>query len=233
MGFFQGVSKKEAVSWALFDFANSSYSLLVMTFVFPLFFRDVIAGGGSAGDFWWGLTVSISILLGGILSPIVGAVADADGRRKSKFILFSVLSMIGTIALYFTGSGSLLFGILLFVVMNVCFEVALSLYDSFLLHVSTTENSGRISGLGWGLGYVGGIVAMLLFRPLYSGGYVGGLEERYLLTFPLTALFFFLFSLPAFFFLKEQYSSVAPRFQGLFSSVREGVRSLVSTLKNI
>ena len=198
--FFKGVNRKEAISWAFYDFANSSYSLLIISFVFPIFFREVIAG--SNGDFWWGLAVSISILIGGVASPIVGAIADHDSRRKRKFIMFGILAMVGTASLYFTGPNMLLLGLLLFIITNICFEIAQTLYDSFLINVSTTKTSGRISGLGWGLGYLGGIVAMLLLKPLYEAGYANA--TLYKLTFPLTALFFLIFSLPSFLLIKEK-----------------------------
>ena len=85
--FFKDVNKKEAISWAFYDFANSAYTLLMLSFVFPIFFREVIVGG-TQGDFWWGFAVSISILLGGIASPVIGAIADHDTRRKRKFIIY-------------------------------------------------------------------------------------------------------------------------------------------------
>src|SRR3989344_7633979 len=120
--FFKEVNKKETISWAFYDFANSAYTLLIFSFVFPIFFREVIAGGVN-GDFWWGLAVSISILLGGLASPIIGAIADHDTRRKRKFVLFGLLSMIGTTALFFTGSNMLFFAMVLFIATNLCFEI--------------------------------------------------------------------------------------------------------------
>jgi MFS transporter, UMF1 family len=226
--FFKDLNKKETISWAFYDFANSAYSLLIITFVFPIFFREVIAGGIN-GDFWWGLAISISILLGGLASPIVGAIADHDTRRKRKFIIFGVLSMIGTAALYFTGPNMLLFGLALFIITNLCFEIALTLYDSFLLHVSTEETAGRISGLGWGLGYLGGVIALLALKPLYNAGYAN--ITLYKLTFPLTALFFFIFALPAFLFIKE-HKKITQK-EKLFSLIKTGITNTFNTIKEI
>lgn len=226
--FFKDLNKKEAFSWAFYDFANSAYALLILSFVFPIFFRDVVAGGVN-GDFWWGLAISVSILLGGLASPIIGAIADHDTRRKRKFVIFALLSMVGTAALFFTGENMLLFGLLLFVITNLCFEIAQTLYDSFLLHVATKETAGRISGLGWGLGYVGGIIAMLALKPLYEAGFDNIL--MYKLTFPLTALFFFIFALPAFLFIKE-HKEVKEK-KSLFSLVKIGVLNTLKTVKDI
>ncbi|MDI6738658.1 MAG: MFS transporter, partial [Nanoarchaeota archaeon] len=224
--FFRETNKKEALSWAFYDFANSAYTILILSFVFPIFFREVIAGGTN-GDFWWGFAVSVSILLGGLASPIIGAIADHDTRRKRKFIIFGLLSMVGTAALYFTGPNMLLFALVLFIVTNLCFEIAQTLYDSFLLHVSTEETAGRISGLGWGLGYLGGIIAMLALKPLYEAGYANG--ALYKLTFPLTALFFFIFALPAFLFIKE-HKRITQK-EKLFTLIKIGISNTINTLK--
>lgn len=219
---------KQALSWAFYDFANSAYSLLIFTFIFPIFFREVIATGAEA-DLWWGLAVSSSILLGGIASPVIGAIADYHARRKRKFVFFALCAMVGTALLYFTGPGLLFFSFFLFVITNLCFEVAQTLYDSFLLHVSTPKTAGTISGLGWGLGYLGGIIAMLLLKPLYAGGYAEG--SLYKLTFPLTALFFLLFALPAFIWVKEPEKVVAK--EPFFHLLKKGFSNALQTLKNV
>ena len=200
---FKNIFKKDVLSWALYDFANSSYSLLIMSFIFPIYFKEVIAGA-QYGDFYWGLISSISVLLAGIVSPVIGAAADYDYRKKRKFIWCVILSTIATFLLFFSKSGTLIFASLVFIASNLFFLLAASLYDSFLAHVSSKKNAGTVSGLGYGLGYLGGIIAMLLLRPLYSQGYSGEFELLYKLTFPLTALFFILFSLPSFYYLKEK-----------------------------
>ncbi len=236
--FFPRMKLSTVLSWTLYDFANSSYSLLIISFAFPIYFKEVIAGLN--GDFWWGLVISISILLGGISAPFIGALADYDQRKKRKFILFALVAMLGTASLYFTGSGMLLSAALLFIATNLCFEVAIVFYDSFLNRVSTAKTVGRVSGLGWGLGYLGGVVAMLLLKPWYGAGYAGALESTYKLTFPLTALFFFLFSLPLFFLLSEKpvaetSSRTGPAPTELVGSekFRESFRRVLSTLKEI
>jgi UMF1 family MFS transporter len=229
MSFFKGIDKKQAISWAFFDFANSAYTLIVGSFVFPIFFKEVIAKG-TAGDFWWGLAVSISIMIGGLLTPIIGAIADHDKRRKRKFVMLSIVGIIGCASLYFTGPGMLLFGSLLFIITNIAVELVLSLYDSFLVNVSTKKTAGRISGLGWGLGYIGGILAMLLFKPLYSLNYATN-TVLYKITFPLTALFFLIFSLPSFIILKEKKAN--PKKEPLINLIKIGFNKIWRTFKSI
>jgi len=225
--FFKEITSKDALSWAFFDFANSSYYLLICSFVFPIYYKEVVVGN-SLGDFWWGLIISISILLGALFSPIVGAIADYDQKRKRKLATFTVLSVIGTAALYFTGSNTLLLASLIFIATNFCFEIAITIYDSLLAQVSTPDTAGRISGLGWGLGYIGGIIAMLLLMPLFESGIENNL---YKLTFPLTALFFLLFSLPALIFIKDSTQTQAKK--SILSLLKIGALSAWSTIKEI
>src|SRR3989344_2360859 len=228
--FFREADKKQAISWAFYDFANSSYTILILSFVFPIYFKEVVVGV-ERGDFYWGLLVSISILLGGVLASVVGAIADYDSRKKVKFMTFAVVSMAGTALLYFTGSNKLLITSVIFMLANTSFELAQSLYDSFLARVSTKETVGRISGFAWGLGYIGGVAAILLLKPLFENGYSGDFEFGYKLVFPLTALFFFLFSLPAFFFIKD--GSEGKSNQSLLALIKHGVQSVTGTLKNL
>ncbi len=230
MPFFDGVRKKEAISWAFFDFANSAYGLLILSFIFPIYFKEVVAVG-SYSDFWWGFAVSLSILIGGLAAPVIGSIADYDAKRKKKFIVFSVISMIGTAALYFTGPNMLIFSLFIFIVTNIFFEIALTLYDSFLVHVSSEKNVGRISGFGWGLGYIGGIAAMLAFKPLYAKGFIGNLEPLYKLTFPLTALFFFIFAMPSFLFIKEHLQ--IKKQEPFLKIIKIGFKNTFQTLKEI
>ena len=225
--FLKEITKKDALSWAFFDFANSSYYLLICSFVFPIYFKEVIAGN-NMGDFWWGFSISISILLGALFSPIIGAIADYDKKRKRKLIIFTVLSVIGTASLYFTGSNTLLFASLIFIATNFFFEIALTIYNSLLPQVSTKETVGLISGLGWGLGYIGGIAAMLILQPLYDGGIE---NDFYKLTFPLTAVFFLLFSIPVFIFIKEDTKTQTKK--SFLSLIKIGCSRVFNTIKDI
>lgn len=227
MQIFKELKRKEVIAWAFYDFANSSYSFLILSFVFPIFFKEVIAG--TNGEFWWGLNVSISVLLAGILSPIIGAIADYDSRKKIKFTISVILAAIGTALLFFTGSNLLLFSSILFILTTMSFEISQTLYDSFLTHISTKENVGKISGFGWGLGYLGGIVSMLLLRPFYANGFEQNLG-LYKLTFPLTALFYFTFSIPIFIFLKENKTQIKHKFKNL---VKIGFSRVKQTLKEV
>lgn len=224
---FDGIRKKEVFSWALFDFANSSYALLIISFVFPIYFKEVIAGP-QLGDFYWGLITSISVLIGGVAAPIIGAIADVSRHRKHKFVFFTLLAIIGTASLFFTGPGTLLFAAIVFVVANASFEIAVVLYDAYLPQVSTQKTLSKVSGLGWGLGYIGGIVAMLVLQPLYGAGYLGN-EFLYRLTFPLTALFFFVFAIPCFIYVKDAPGKIAH----FGTAIKNGFTQLRATFRDV
>lgn len=228
---FGDTKKKPALSWALFDFGNSAYSLLIISFVFPIYFKEIIAQGSAYADLYWGLIGSLSILLAGLIAPFIGAMADYDLQRKRRFMIFTLISVIGTALLFFTGSGLLILTSVIFVITNAAFGLAIFMNDSLLRQVSTKKTSGRISGLGYGLGYFGGLIAMLLLRPLYVGGYEGSFEVLYRLTFPLTALFFLTFSIPAFIYIKDR------KFRGKIESfshiIKSRIRNTLQTIKNV
>jgi UMF1 family MFS transporter len=228
--FFKETDVVQAMSWAFFDFANSAYSIMIITFVFPIYFKEVIAGN-FMGDFYWGLCISLSILAGGISAPIIGAIADYDSQRKYKFTAYTLVAVAGTALLYFTEPNMYLFGAAIFVITNYFFELAVVFYDSFLAHVSTEDTAGRISGLGWGLGYLGGVIAMLLFKPLFENGFAGPLAHNYKLTFVFTALFFLVFSLPAFFFIREE--KTARKKENMWHLAKVGIKNTLQTLKEV
>ncbi len=209
--FFNGSQPREALSWAFYDWANSAYYTLIVTFAYAIYFNRVVVGG-AAGDFWWGAVLSVSAVVGGLLAPIVGAVADYDARRKRKFILFTLAAIAGTALLYFSKPGMLVYAAIVFMLTNIVYEIAIILYDSFLVHIATDKTAGRISGLGWGMGYAGGLVAMGLLYPLYGGGYENGMDGLYRLVFPLTALYYLVFAIPAFLWIREP---PAPKKRGL------------------
>lgn len=202
-------SKKSALGWALFDFGNSAYSLLIVTFVFPIFYKQTIWRGAASADFYWGLITSGSVIIAGILAPYIGAQADHDGKRKKRFVLWTLLSIIFTALLFFTYPGTTLRASTIFLLANLSFTLAVFLNDALLIHVADTNKRGKISGLGYGLGYLGGLIALIALRPLYthtSG--ISLLTTR--LTFVLVALYFLIFSLPAFFFIKDKEITPKP-----------------------
>jgi UMF1 family MFS transporter len=212
---------RKQLSWALFDFGNSAYALLILSFVFPIHFQERIADASYA-SLLWGLMISASVLLGALAVPIIGAACDIDGKRKRRFILFSSLSILGTALLFFSAAERLAFTVVVFIIASMCFEIATSLYDSFLPFIAKRRVVGRLSGFGWGLGYLGGVVAVIALRPLYEH-YP---NPWYSFTFLATSLFFLVFALPSFIWLP------ADRIKRVPSVFRQAWRDSVRTVKN-
>jgi len=224
-------SKKEVWSWSFYDFANSSYGALMVTLLFPVFYRDFIAGGTGRADFFWGLIVSISIILAALASPIIGAIADRAKNKKELLTILTVLAVLGTGSFFFAPKLGLLWTSIIFIATNFAYTAGAVIYDSFLQDVATRHTKGRVSGLGWSLGYVGGLIATVLFYPLFSGGFAGDNLSKYLLTYPSVALFFLVFSLPAFIWLKS-HRHLCTHPLGPLQSIKTAITSLIQTIKD-
>jgi UMF1 family MFS transporter len=196
-------SRREVVAWAMFDFANSSYTTIVVTFFFSLVFTKLIASGPSA-DLWWGRAITISNVTVLLLSPLMGAIADESGRKKAFLFATYLLCVTSTAALWFVQPGQVPLAIALFVLSNVAFSFGENFAAAFLPEISTPATIGRISGFGWGLGYFGGLLALACAFPLAKAGIEMANYERLRLIWPMTGMFFLLAGIPTFLFLKER-----------------------------
>lgn len=196
-------TRKEIWAWCFYDFANSSFTTIIVTVAYSVYFTEVVARGHSP-EAWWGRGYALSMILGGFLSPVLGALADYSATRKLQLILFTVLTLIPTVLMVTVGPGDIFLGIFLFVIANLSYNSALAFYDSFLKDLAESSNMGRISGYGWSFGYIGGLVSLLVVYPFLRGGYAGEDPWFYRLSFPITALFYLVFSIPAFLYLKER-----------------------------
>jgi UMF1 family MFS transporter len=199
-------TRREIVAWAMFDFANSSYTTIVVTFFFSLVFTKLIAAGPAA-DLWWGRAITVSNVTVLLLSPLMGAIADESGRKKSFLFATYLLCVGSTAALWLVEPGQVPLAFALFVVSNVAFSFGENFAGAFLPEISTPQNIGKISGFGWGLGYFGGLLSLACAFPLAKAGIEMANYERLRLIWPVTALFFLLAGLPTFLILRER----APR----------------------
>lgn len=184
-------------SWVMYDFGNSAYALIVMTLFFPLFFREYVVPGGAATSLWGG-AVAASTFLAGVAAPLIGAFTDRNSRRKSYFVLFGIIAIAGTMLLSFAADVPWLAGVLLFVLVNTAFGLSLSLYDSFVV-VLGRRASTTLSGVGWGVGYVGGLLCLFAIW-LLSGGLPESVAD-YRIWFFFTGVFYFLCSVWPYFSL--------------------------------
>ena len=215
--------KYKVFSWLLFDFANTSFSVIMVTFVFPLYFKNVICNGEPSGDALWGFSISLSMLLVALISPVLGAAADYSGKRKRFLFVFTLISVIATAMLSFSGPGMAVAAIALFILANIGFEGGLVFYDAYLKELATDKSVGRVSGYGFAMGYLGALAILLLTKPLLSKGIVLSNAPNVQLSFLAAAVFFALFSVPIFLALRDQQKKEGPAisFALLGSSIKE------------
>lgn len=185
---------KREWSWAMYDFGNSAYALIVMTIFFPLFFAEYIVPGRLTTVLWGG-SVALSIFLVVLIAPLLGAFTDREAKRKSYFVLFSIIAITGTMALPLAAYIPSYLGILIFVIVNFAFGISLSLYDSFIATVPQKKGgTTTLSGIGWAIGYIGGPLCLLIAWFLMGRKLPVDLSD-YRTLFLVTGLFFFAFSI--------------------------------------
>ena len=215
--------KYKVFSWLLFDFANTSFSVIMVTLAFPLYFKNVICNGAPSGDALWGVSISLSMLLVALISPVLGAAADYSGQRKRFLFVFTLISVAATALLSFSGPGMAIAAVVLFILANIGFEGGLVFYDAYLKEIATEKSVGRVSGYGFAMGYLGALAILLLLKPLLSKGIVLANAPNVQLSFLVAALFFAIFAAPIFLVLRDQKKEKRPAISlaALGSSIRE------------
>lgn len=189
------MNKKQVGAWALFDFANSVYPAVITTAVFSGYYAGYVVGGEDGrGTQLWGNAVSLSALIVALTAPLLGAIADRGGARKKFMLFYTGVCLFGVTLFATLDAGMALRGFILFVVANVGFESALVFYNSFLPDIAPPDKQGRISGLGFGVGYLGSAIGLMMAIPLV---------ETIELVWLATAAFFLVFSIPAFLYLPK------------------------------
>jgi MFS transporter, UMF1 family len=226
----QNLSEKLKIfGWTLFDFGNTAFSVMIVTFAYPLYYKLVLAENNSNSDFYWGLTVSISMFICAIISPILGAAADFSKNRKKILFIFTFTSILSTALLYFTYPGMIVIGSILFVLANIGFEGGIVFYDSFLPNLTASKNYGRVSGYGFAMGYLGAFAILLISLPFLNQGVVYSNLENFRFTFLITALFFLIFAIPLFFVVKEEKIKNREH----YSYLKVGYERIKITIKNL
>ncbi len=196
-------SRREILSWALFDFANSSYTTLIVTIGYSMYFAKTVVASENS-ELLWGASNFISEGLVVLTAPIVGAIADFSGRKK-PFLLLTWLGCVGgTACLGLVGPGDIALGMTLFVVSNILYSSGENLIAAFLPEITTPERMGRVSGYGWALGYFGGLVSIAFCFPFITRYTQYGDTTAMRLSFTVVAAFFLLGGLPTFVFLRER-----------------------------
>ncbi|KPK62343.1 MAG: hypothetical protein AMS21_07715 [Gemmatimonas sp. SG8_38_2] len=225
------VTKREIGSWCLYDFANSVFTTLIVTFVFSLYFARAVHGDEVEGAIMWTRAVNISAVIVALTTPVLGAIADYSGRKKLFLLLATLQAIIFTLFLFFVGPGMATVAAVLFIIANVGFEGAQVFYNAFLPEISTTKNIGRISGYGWGLGYFAGFLTLVIALGMVSWLPEGG-SFNVRSTVLLVAGWYAVFSIPVFAYLRERGKPPeADPEPG--SYIREGFRRVADTFRHL
>ncbi len=156
---------RTGVAWALYDWANSAFTTLVVTFVYAAYFTAAIAPDEVTGTGQWSRAVAVSGITIALLSPLLGAMADRSGHRRRYLAAATWVCCAATAALTFASPGmehAVLLALALFTVANVAFELGGVFYNAFLPEIAPKERMGRMSGWAWGLGYAGGLACLAL-----------------------------------------------------------------------
>ncbi|MCK5412743.1 MAG: MFS transporter [Gemmatimonadetes bacterium] len=223
------VRRREIFSWCMYDFANSAFTTLIVTFIFSAYFMQVIVGDEVRGTVLWTRAVNISAIIVALTMPVLGAIADFSRRRKRFLLLATLQTLVFTTLLFFMQPGMVVLAVVLFVFANVAYEGGQAFYNAFLPEISTPRNMGRISGYGWALGYVGGLaalgIALWMMSALPENGH---LNVR--ATILLVAIWFAVFSIPTFLFLRERGIARAVE-PGTY--MREGFRRVAETFRHL
>lgn len=231
-------ARREIVGYCLYDFANSSYTTLISTVAFAVYFSRVVVGSDdSRGDLLWSVASSAVHVVLILTAPLLGAIADSSGRKKRFLLLTTVQTVVACALLSTVGPGDVTAAILLFVIASVGYEAGYIFYNAFLREVSPSAALGRISGLSWGIGFLGGLLTLALCSPLLTPlvdadqRLVPSSVAGYRMSFVVTAAFFAVFSLPTFLLLRERVPSSKALPGGSYLAV--GFRRTIDTLRSL
>ena len=216
-------NSRQILSWCFFDFANSSYSAVISAVVFPVYYVSAIVGNETGlGDLWWGRAISASMAFVAVTSLFLGGIADYSGRRKKLLLFYTLLCVLSVTSFSLLKKGMIIEGFFLVMLANIGMEGGLVFYNSFLPEIAEKEYQGRVSAWGYAIGYAGSILSLLIALPLVKSGY-------YNETWFMVAVFFAVFSLPAFFFLPPDRKTG----QTLLRSAGHGGKYSWKTLKEM
>ena len=230
-------SRGAIAAWCLFDWANSAFPTVIVTFVFAAYFTQAVAPDPETGTGLWGSAISLSAFAVALLAPLLGAVADRGGPRKPWILFFTVVCVLAGGALWTIAPGPalLLFALVVVGIANAAFELGQVFYNAMLPEIAPRSMFGRVSGWAWACGYFGGIASLaacLVFFALPETPLFGldkETQEHIRITGPFVALWFALFAWPMFLFTPDRPSAGLP----VATALRQGLAQLVGTVRQL
>ncbi len=229
------VTRREVFGWCMYDAADSAFTTVIVTVLFAPYFSLVVVGDSGRADMLWAQAASVSELFVALLAPILGAIADYSGSRKIFLGLCAVIIILFTGSLWFVTPGAVMLGFWLYVIANIGFAGGGVFIDSFLPGISTPGNAGRISGIKWTIGYLSGMLCLLICFPLANNNIVanptsGQLSMARLIPV-VVAIYYMIMVIPTFLFLRDRSQRhTLPAGTGYLTA---GFRRVLNTLRHI
>jgi MFS transporter, UMF1 family len=222
-------------TWCLYDWACAAFPSIVTTFIFATYFTTTVAKNEITGTYQWANATSIAGVLIALMSPLFGAIADFAGYHKRWLFFFTALCVVSTSALWFAypTNQSAYYMLTCVILGTVGLEIALVFYNSFLPYLVSPQYLGRISGWGWGCGYLGGILALSIALLLFIKSNFSWLNfatfEQVRICGPFVALWYIIFSIPFFMIVPE----IPTAMSSMPHAIKSGIKELVRTVKDL
>lgn len=228
-----GVTRKESLAWAGYDFANSGYTTVVLTAVFAQYFTGVVAAHLQFPTTAWTWIIGISNVFVLVLMPLIGAYADVHANKKRLLFVTTVGCVLGTAALALVGKGDIALAAVALIVSNFFFMVGVGLVAAFLPELARPASLGKVSGWGWSFGYIGGLVtlAACLGYVIWARGAGQSAEQFVPATMLITAAVFAVAATPTFVVLRERALPQPDADAGAL--VQDSLRRLWQTLTQV
>ncbi|MDK1491056.1 MFS transporter [Sinorhizobium sp. 7-81] len=231
--------------WMLFDWAAQPFFTVITTFIFAPYFVSRLSADPVQGQAVWGYTLTISGIIIAVLSPVLGAIADATGPRKPWIGFFAVIKIVSLVMLWFAAPGSpILYPAIFLALATVAAEFSIVFNDSMMTRLVSEKEVGRISNIAWGLGYLGGMIVLIVVVALIAGNPatgktalgldpIFGLDpakgEDARITGPISAVWYLIFILPMLLFTPD----VEKATMSLSNATARGLKELEGTLREL
>ena len=231
------IDRRALISWCLYDWANSAFPTVIITFVFAAYFTNSVAEDQTRGTSLWGAAISLSALAVAISGPFLGAIADHSGHHKRWLCLFTVLSAFGAMMLWTVepNLNHIMHGLFWVALGNFGFELSMVFYNAMLPILAPRNQLGRWSGWGWGVGYLGGLaclgIVLAMFiqteTPIFDLNKDAAEELR--ITGPFVATWMLIFALPLFLLFPDTKGDE----KEMTTAIRKGLKTLWRTIKQL
>ncbi|MCA9946005.1 MAG: MFS transporter [Anaerolineales bacterium] len=221
-------TRRERWAWYLYDFGNSAYAAVVLLAVYSAYFQGVVVGGAE-GSRLWGLAVGIAMLVVAITSPVLGTIADFSGSKKRFLLFYTIMACVFTAGLFFAEAGNVAIGMGFFILAEIGYRSAQVFYNALLPEIAEPHEIGRVSGNGWAIGTLGGILCLVIILPL-----IVIIEGNFIIRVSLviTAVFFAISAVPIFLWLPERAKGNSlPPGENYFSIALKQLRQTIKTAR--